>query len=461
MSNSVLPSNLRLDDQLHEFSPEPADTTFWERSVCPKKLTPLLFPDQPAGMRLYFLVDATRRKALRGASDLEIVAAELPARSLFVPRNADDRVADYAPWLLDLTAARTDRPAGRVLQDLFATQWQGDTGLFIVSRAGFEALFAHMRRMIRLECDWQHDRLFFRFWDPSVFVPYLRAMPDRPDRLRQLLMLRDGTPLQVVAADGPGRAVALIPVCAVDPATLPPPAPLKLDRNDLRALSGAMMLTLGRQLGRWLADSHPDRFGRMTPDAIERLGRHAVQVGQGFGFSEKDDFSYLAHMMTSLGGFFHQTGVPEASLAILSDPQPGRHLRLRQMFMGDYLTTPQGCVALNKAAILGDLAAMPGAPYVAFDTMKAFLERRFSRHRDTTGRFLQAVWRAHDADRIPEDLQVAASLLSLIYGLRFYDDPFHGLRDPALSGPARIADAVNRSWAGLMSDAARLQAATA
>lgn len=452
MSNNGLSGTLRLDEALHAFSVPTADTPFWEHPPCPIELMALLFPDHPPGARLYFLADATLRRASKGTSDLDVVSNDLPARSLFLPRDEDDPVTDYAPWLLDLTAARTDRAAARFLQDLFTTQWQAGTGLLMVSCAGFDDLFAHLRRLTRPECDWRADRLYFRFWDPAVFVPYLRAIADRPNRLRQLLMLRDGTPLHLVAAAGAGKAVALSPVCDVDPASLPPPAPLKLDKDDLRALSAAMLETLERQLGRWLAASHPERFGQMPDDRMQAAGRHVVQVGQNLGFTEKDDFAYLAHMMSSLGGFFHQSGIPETSLAILSDPQPKRHLRLQDIFMTDYLSTPQGCVALHRPTILADLAAMPDAPYVTFEAMKGLLERRFSGHRATTGRFLQAVWAAHDADAVPDDMQVAVSLLSLFFGLRFYDDPFHDPRDPALVGPARIADAVIRSWARLMSE---------
>lgn len=458
MSAALLSASLRLQDSLWPFIPPAADVPFWERPVCPAELLPVLFPAQPDGMRLYFLVDATLRKAAKGAFDLDVVAADLPARSLFLPRDDEDRVAESAPWLLDLTAARTDRAAGRFLQDMFATQWARETGLFVVSRAGFDDLFGHLRRLTRLECDWQADRLFFRFWDPSVYVPYLRASSERPERLRQMLMLRDGTPLHLVAAAGPGRAVALVPASGGDPAGLPPPAPMTLDRDDLRAFSAGVMETLGRQLGRWLAASYPDRFGAMSEDRVARAGRHAVRVGQEFGFTEKADFAYLAHMMTVLGGYFHHSGVPEASLAILASAQARRHQRLSQMFMADYLTTPQGRVALDRPAVLADLVAIPGAPYISFEVLKGFLERRFSAQRATTGRFVQAVWRAHDADGVPDELRVPVSLLSLVHGLRFYDDPFRDLRDPSLSGPARIADAVSCGWAGLMAETSAVPA---
>lgn len=434
-----------------EFAPPRTDKPSWDRPVCPEELLPVLFPDTPEGQNLFLLVDAPRRTAAKGVFDLDVVAQEVTARAIFLQRDDDDRIIETAPWLVDLTQARSDRAAGRVLQEHLDSHWTAETGLLVVTRAGFDDVFDHLRRLTRLRCDWQKGWLYFRFWDPSVAVPYFTEVAGREDRIGRMLMI-DDAPLTLIAPDGPGKAVVLTPPDAPPPP--PAPGPIVLDAGDRAALTVVTYVGLERGLARWLGETRQDIFAGLPPERMTAMAQHAVAVGKDLAFADKDEFTYLAHMMATLGGFFHLSGIPEASIEILNRRTRRRDLEIRRVFLADFLSTPRGALSVIGAEARADLAHLPGLPNPSFDDMKAFIKRHFADRSDTTGRFMQAVWRSMGEDRVPEADQGAVGLQSLFFGLRFYDDPFHPHRDPALKGPERITDALARGWAALDIDTA-------
>ncbi|XXX72634.1 DUF4123 domain-containing protein [Sorangium sp. So ce134] len=129
----------------------------------PERLLDLLFPDLPDGDApgVYALVDGASDRRIHG-----LVTRSRLERCCLFEGNLPRELAEAAPYL-----ARLDR-AAPLARDLVRLGWGEGWGVFVVSRAGLEALRRHLRRFLRV-VDHRGRRLVFRFHDPRVLRVYL------------------------------------------------------------------------------------------------------------------------------------------------------------------------------------------------------------------------------------------------------------------------------------------------
>ncbi|RCK41437.1 hypothetical protein TH25_23715 [Thalassospira profundimaris] len=119
-------------------------------------------------MRTYAVIDAAK---LQSGFD-EIAECGLRYRCLFKGQAAQD-LKDVAPLLLELdpSADMTRRllTYNPKLPESMTTAhlWHKEPGIYIRSRMGFEDIWRHFRKFVRIQ-DESGKWFYFRFWEPSV-----------------------------------------------------------------------------------------------------------------------------------------------------------------------------------------------------------------------------------------------------------------------------------------------------
>ncbi|OKH86236.1 DUF4123 domain-containing protein [Thalassospira sp. TSL5-1] len=155
-------------------------------------------------MRTYAIIDAAK---LQSGFD-EIAECGLPCRCLFKGQAAQD-LKDVAPYLLELdpSADMTRRllTYNPKLPESMTTAhlWHKEPGIYIRSCIGFEDIWRHFRKFVRIQ-DESGKWFYFRFWEPSV----LSQLPDilAPEN-GKLFFARDLTFVVLTANPNAGRII--------------------------------------------------------------------------------------------------------------------------------------------------------------------------------------------------------------------------------------------------------------
>ncbi len=119
-------------------------------------------------MRTYAIIDAAK---LQSGFD-EIADCGLPDQCLFKGQAVQD-LKDVAPYLLELdpSADMTRRllTHNPKLSENMTTAhlWHKEPGIYIRSRIGFDEIWRHFRKFVRIQ-DENGKWFYFRFWEPSV-----------------------------------------------------------------------------------------------------------------------------------------------------------------------------------------------------------------------------------------------------------------------------------------------------
>lgn len=417
--------------QCHDLSALP----FWDRPVFPPELTPEFTP-LPQGQQLFALVDGEKRRQLRGTNDLDMLAPELAATALFDTGTAQDEVG---PWLVDLGSPGRNRD--RFLSDLFATPEGPGSAVLLRSAASRDELRAHLRGLIKVLRDQDEEpTLLLRFWDPLTAATLLEAGRDCPDRVARLCYTRSGLPLSWYAESRLGQMQCFIPQGRVPGGRARPP--LRLEARDEAALSELAFFALEGEIGRWLGESYPE-LG--TPDAYRRarIGAHVVALGRGYGFTLKDEFAYLAHMMVYLGAWFVQSGRYPGIETVLLSGGTARHKPLRMAFGAAYDGSHLPALWAARKAFLTEPALQGTLPQPDEGMIAELLARHLPLTAEHKARILAERARADALHRrAPARLIETIVLITLFSGYRFYDDPF---QSGGLPG--------ERDWDGLCASA--------
>ncbi len=124
-------------------------------------------------MRTYIVLDGAKMQW--GNSEIE--ACKMPCRCLF-KGDAVEELKDVAPYLVELD------PENRFTRCLFkyvpempdemtsVHLWHKEPGIYIRTRAEFDAVWKHLRKFPRVQDD-KGQWYFFRFWEPRVLRDYL------------------------------------------------------------------------------------------------------------------------------------------------------------------------------------------------------------------------------------------------------------------------------------------------
>ena len=390
---------------------------FWDRPVFPPELAPEFDP-LPEGQGLFALIDGEKRRQLRGTNDLDMLDPALNATALFETGTAQD---EAGPWLIEL--GRAGRARDRFLSDLFATPEGPGSAVLLRTAAPRDELRAHLRGLIKVQRDADEmPSLILRFWDPPTAAVLLDAALARPERAARLCHTRSGLPVAWHTVSRPGQMQVFVPTGRLPGGRAR--APLCLDARDEAALALLAFVALEGEIGRWLAESYPE-LG--APDARRRaeIGAHVVALGRGYGFTLKDEFAYLAHMMVYLGGWFVQSGrYPGIETLLLSDAE-ARHKPLRAAFRAAYDGSHLPALTAARAALLAEPALLGAPPRPAEGVVAQLLTRHLPLAAEHKARILAERARADALHRrAPAELIETIALISLFSGYRFYDDPF-------------------------------------
>lgn len=410
---------------------DPSALPFWDRPVCPPELAPQLC-DLPEGQSLFAVVDGQKRRELRGTNDLDMLPPELQAASLLQTGTGQDEVG---PWLIEL--GRTGRARDRFLSDLFATPEGPASALLLRSAAPYAELRSHLRGLIKVQRAGDEEALLLlRFWDPAIAAVLLESWKDDPARVARLCHTRSGLGIDWLAQSRIGQMQ-----CFAAQARVPggrARGPLVLEPGDQAVLDRLAFLALEGEIGRWLGESYPE-LARADAPMRARIGQHVVALGRGYGFTLKDEFAYLAHMMVYLGGWFVQSGRYPGIETVLLSGGNARHKPLRGAFRAAYDGSHLPALLAARAQVLAAPALQGALPMPAEGAIAEILAGHLPLTAEHKARILAERARGDALYRgAPAELAGLIGLISLFLGYRFYDDPFH-------AGPA----AGERDWHGL------------
>ena len=161
----------------------------------------------------------------------------------------------------------------------------------------------------------------------------------------------------------------------------------------------------------------------------------------------KDDYAYLAHMMTTLGGWFHTSGHPAKLCALLRSPQGSLRLTMARAFLPAWQDSLQAQLMKNWDDLREYILALPPEQQITPQAFSGVADRFLPGKTTEIDAALATTKPALAALNIPQTDQGRLLILTLIYGHRFYADP---LKSWASLTPAK---AINAAWKACFSPA--------
>lgn len=382
----------------------------------PDALDGILFT--PAPMQTYALLDAARIPGLT-----EVLETSRLDHACLFRGDSFDQLKQVAPWLVRIEGS------GKFTRNLFRASsrswhlWDKGAGIFIRTTAPLDELAAHLRRFTKVS-DKDGKWLFFRFWDPLVAQIYFDGMADHAERISQIFRMPSGKPIEMVVQSGPQEAVRM---SLSDRLPAQPRRAITFEAPDLRLLDEVSYRALARQIAAWLVLEYPAQLGSMPAPRMQAIGAHVVATGRWLGLTMKQDFAFLAQMMMTSGGWFLQDGTLPAMRQLIADTPSPKAETLAAAYAGFQAQTPQAELLTQWDALRAALAG-PALTPEAIDDLTHDLTPK------TRGQIAAAAatTRARLTHLAPNDdaLAARAQLLALLFGPRFFEDPFKPWADP-------------------------------
>ena len=299
-----------------------------------------LYGDGAPG-RAYLLVDGSLRTEVSGLFDLDVIDA--PARSLFDGAAAEEQ-GEAGPWLVDLSIADPATPGDvGLLRDLLARHWAAGYSTLVLTDAPFDTLRGHLRRFTRLPVMDDGRPRLFRFWDPRVLGPFLRAIEDEPLRLRRLMATDAGVPIAYVLPPATDEArppidhatgPVAIRVRAAPDLTDRPVQPLRLRLSDFDPVARRRRSEQISRMADRIRTDFVDELAERDPEGIRDTVRAAVRHYEALGFRAHAHLHLFAAWSVFYGPGFER-GDPTGELdGILEDtaPEAERFAAFRRRF---------------------------------------------------------------------------------------------------------------------------------
>lgn len=283
-------------------------------------LSGLLFgvgEEEADALRTYLIVDATLRKDVTGAFDLDQL--DVPCVCLFQGAAADS-LADAAPYIIDLTPpddAEVRMP--RAISNFISRHWGRNTGIVMRSSASIEELRRHLRYFIRMQREDTGDWVLFRFWDGRVALSYFEYLAQ--NEARAAAWFRDGDKAIVseIIVEGDSRCHAWIirHGHSTPGARIAGPRTAKLSVKEIAALMSASENAFYRNAARDLAGYVANESFYAKADIIVRTA-YLKAIGR---FAHSQNFQ-TRRSIVSLGLISLVLG-----LGFARDPRYGEMLR--------------------------------------------------------------------------------------------------------------------------------------
>ena len=123
-----------------------------------------LRPRRDAG-HLYAVIDAARSERA-----LQLVEESVDPYASLYDGEAGRVFDDVAPYLVHF------QRDSLLLERLVREGWGDAWGIFLESRASFDAVRRHLRQFLMVEVEGEPHRLFFRFYDPRVLKTFAEVI---------------------------------------------------------------------------------------------------------------------------------------------------------------------------------------------------------------------------------------------------------------------------------------------
>ncbi|WP_298258898.1 DUF4123 domain-containing protein [uncultured Litoreibacter sp.] len=375
--------------------------------------------DKPSGLpkQTYAILDAAK---VPGLPEL-LLASGLEHRCLFVGAAQND-LADVAPWIVRL------EDSSSFTRNLFTRSeatwhiWDNEPGIYLRSRGSFDDIWGHFRKFTKVT-DANGKPLFFRFWDTVTARIYFSGICANPTRVEQFFRLPSGPSIELIVTDPVQNTLHLRPPVVRNSKRVS--RNVIFEEDDHRLMREVSYSALSNEIALWLPLEYQDQFNGVSKTKLASIAQHVVSVGRAFNLTMKEDFSYLAQMMMTMGGWCFQDGIPIAVLNILKDSNATKAKRLADVFSSAHETTPQAELLRQWPEVRDHLAGIPPDHQMTPDQFNAFRARFFASQTPNLSAVLSGTrTRLQELGLSDQQQEGKAIVLSLILGPRFFEDPF-------------------------------------
>lgn len=401
---------------IHGIEPLDPQDTAWPPKTVPDAIQPALFGQSAkSALHTYAILDAAK------IADLPqlLEASGLAHRCLFQGA-ALENLGDVAPWVVQLDIDATFTKNLFTRSDATFHWWDTEPGIYLRSDASLVDLCIHFRRFTKVQDD-QGKWMFFRFWEPATAQIYFAGVQSDATRIKPFFGLPKQQRLELVALNRTGHAQHMIgPI--IDDGPIRPQMPT-FDQSDRQLLEEVSYHGLAAEINDWLQIEYPDRFSGVAP---QPAADHIVDTGRRLGLTLKEEFAFLGQMMATSGAWFVHNDYP-ADLRMMLQGDPATRLKT---LVDKYATlqrqTPQAEIMEQWADVHTHLAEIPLIDCITHQQFQTFCKRFLT---NTAANIAPAIAgtrnRLSAVNLVNQREEGKAMILTLIYGPRFFEDPFY------------------------------------
>ncbi|HRK42168.1 MAG TPA: DUF4123 domain-containing protein [Gemmobacter sp.] len=237
-----------------------------------------------------------------------------------------EQLGEYAPYLVEL------KDGSDFTRRLFSSQkgagglWERDLGIYLRSRAGFDALRKHLRKFTRVE-DESGRWYFFRFWEPAVATDHFHGISGDAQRYAGWFGANGQALVEAYVTPDPDQCCVTV-FRPVTPAAASA-VPRVLLKQDVEALCRRRVDRDLTEVAALMRQTFPEQAARMDDEALDRQIRRSASRAQDFQIRQRANVFRLAAWDLHSDGAFER-GDPENRLRTIlqSDASEADKMRL-------------------------------------------------------------------------------------------------------------------------------------
>ncbi|ATG48563.1 hypothetical protein CEW89_13950 [Celeribacter ethanolicus] len=322
----------------HEIAPlsDQTDIPFWDRAWIAPELKELLFcqPQDGPKMRTYLIVDATLRKNVIGAFDLDNV--DVPVQCLF-KGSAAEELKESAPYLIDMTLPDGAWDDGGLVpafhKSFFAKHWDKGTGVFIQSTYSQDAVKRHFRRMTKY-IGINGTSYFFRFWESNCIFDYFSGIMWNLEKCKRIYFSHHARVESIICYGRlTHRIHSIVPKSDLLSCDHPSTSAFRIDAQDEQSL----MKSILRPLSISVANAWASEYGyqsQLNSRDIEEAALACIERMHGYGIRNSGYLRNIAIQEIFLGCHLEND---TTSLKLKRFLQSGNDEKMKYQAIREYL----------------------------------------------------------------------------------------------------------------------------